>query len=299
MAHVRGAGAPSSETGQLPGNPEAAGREADRALPTPSGSQSCGWRGVGRSGPSGSIWHCLERTLTCSRGWASGQTGGEHPTVCGTAPGTRGPRAFLIPAPGVSAGAAGTHDNIWGHSWPSRLGRGVMRAPPGPPREQARGSQCQASHAEEHEELQKGMTPAPSFISGEDAPKSGTPPHPTSRLPTSVGAGAGVSPTPRVRLRLRVNTRFPRAPAPAACNRGSVPLRGHPGGELLLLFRRCHDPDTLDRELGKGLWTGWTSFTGLLCTQGRNFNDKARCRPDGADRHRSAEHTSWLSPTRF
>lgn len=124
-------------------------------------------------------------------------------------------------------------------------------------------------------------------------------PHPTSRLPTSVGAVAGVGPTPRVRLRLRVNTRFPRAPAPAACNRGSVPLRGHPGGELLLLSRRCHDPDTLDRELGKGLWTGWTSFTGLLCTQGRNFNDKARCRPDGADRHRSAEHTSWLSPTRF
>lgn len=182
---------------------------------------------------------------------------------------------------------------------------GTSRADPnilqctGPPREQARGSQCQASHAEEDEELQKGMTPAPSFISGEDAPKSGTPPHPTSRLPTSVGAGAGVSPTPRVRLRLRVNTRFPRAPAPAACNRGSVPLRGHPGGELLLLSRCCHDPDTLDRELGKGLWTGWTSFTGLLCTQGRNFNDKARCRPDGADRHRSAEHTSWLSPTRF
>lgn len=42
MAHVRGAGAPSSETGQLPGNPEAAGREADRALPAPSGSQSWG-----------------------------------------------------------------------------------------------------------------------------------------------------------------------------------------------------------------------------------------------------------------
>lgn len=189
MAHVRGAGAPSSETGQLPGNPEAAGREADRALPTPSGSQSCGWGGVGRSGPSGSIWHCLERTLTCSRGWASGQTGGEHPTVCGTAPGTRGPRAFLIPAPGASAGAAGTHDNIWGHSWPSRLGRGVMRAPPGPPREQARGSQCQASHAEEDEELQKGMTPAPSFISGEDAPKSET--TPSSHLQASHERGSG------------------------------------------------------------------------------------------------------------
>lgn len=182
-------GHPPAKRDSCPETRRQPGERQTGPCPLPPAPRAAGGGGVGRSGPSGSIWHCLERTLTCSRGWASGQTGGEHPTVCGTAPGTRGPHAFLIPAPGASAGAAGTHDNIWGHSWPSRLGRGVMRAPPGPPREQARGSQCQASHAEEDEELQKGMTPAPSFISGEDAPKSKT--TPPSHLQASHERGSG------------------------------------------------------------------------------------------------------------
>lgn len=57
VAHVRGAEAPSSETGQLPGNLEAAGQEADRALPAPSGSQSWGGQGaLAPQGAFGTVW---------------------------------------------------------------------------------------------------------------------------------------------------------------------------------------------------------------------------------------------------